>query len=415
MVAACSTVGGALKRPASPPGRLDIAASDSGGFEDFEPLREHLKNVRIVQLGESSHGAREYFETKTRLIQFLHEELGFNVLAFESPVYQCNDAEQNADAWPARGILVNCVYGVWYTEEVLDLFEYIKSRRMSSRPLRFAGYDVQPIGQNKKGRPAFLGSVAGVVDPALEEPVRAFDQNVLDVYSKGSRPRREYFRKNRDELITFYADLYDRYDANIKQLDAHFAGSANPAAGLVARQTALSMLQYVRQQTSNSMTDYGEARDWGMAQNAIALAEEIYPNERVIIWAHNAHIRHNNQKIDPDGAEFIQARSAGYWLRAHFGDALFSIGLYARSGQMTDNAREVSAVTEVRPGSVEALPITAGASGVMLTAPQKQASLWDQPVTAKYAGKTDVELTLREQYDAIILLDNVSPPRYLEF
>src|SRR5436190_6016426 len=53
------------------------------GAQDFGPLKRVLRNVRLVGLGEESHGAREIFQFKHRMIEFLVRELGFNILAME--------------------------------------------------------------------------------------------------------------------------------------------------------------------------------------------------------------------------------------------------------------------------------------------------------------------------------------------
>ena len=56
---------------------------ESNSFTDLDMLKPLLQDKRIVFLGESSHGVAELL-AKTRLIQFLHKEMGYNVLAFES-------------------------------------------------------------------------------------------------------------------------------------------------------------------------------------------------------------------------------------------------------------------------------------------------------------------------------------------
>jgi erythromycin esterase-like protein len=71
---------------------VDPAKDD---FADLEPLRETLKGVRVVLLGEQNHGDGTTFLAKTRLIRFLHEKMGFDMLAFESGLYDC------AKAWDA--------------------------------------------------------------------------------------------------------------------------------------------------------------------------------------------------------------------------------------------------------------------------------------------------------------------------
>src|SRR5262245_3273128 len=43
-------------------------AEPGGGFQDLEFLRSIIGNARIVSLGEATHGTREFFQLKHRLI-----------------------------------------------------------------------------------------------------------------------------------------------------------------------------------------------------------------------------------------------------------------------------------------------------------------------------------------------------------
>ena len=53
-------------------------------FSDLAPLKSAIGDSRIVMLGEQTHGDGTTFLAKTRLIQFLHQEMGFDVIAFRS-------------------------------------------------------------------------------------------------------------------------------------------------------------------------------------------------------------------------------------------------------------------------------------------------------------------------------------------
>ena len=45
------------------------------GFEDLQPLKEILKDVNILGMGEATHGTKEFFEMKHRMFEFLVEEM----------------------------------------------------------------------------------------------------------------------------------------------------------------------------------------------------------------------------------------------------------------------------------------------------------------------------------------------------
>src|SRR5687767_14299398 len=75
----------AIRQPAVQPPEDD--------FADLQFLKEVIGDRRIVQIGESHHSVAEYGTVKTRLIKFLHQQMGFDVLAFESSIYECFAAD----------------------------------------------------------------------------------------------------------------------------------------------------------------------------------------------------------------------------------------------------------------------------------------------------------------------------------
>src|SRR5688572_5475941 len=135
--------------PGQPPGVHAIASLTGTDFPDLEFLRARLANVRVVQLGEAGHGMAEVNQLKTRMVRFLHEQLGFGVVAFESSLYLAHQADEKAATATPQSTLTSSLIGVWHTREVVPLFEAIKASRATARPLRLAGFDVQPIGSGR--------------------------------------------------------------------------------------------------------------------------------------------------------------------------------------------------------------------------------------------------------------------------
>jgi erythromycin esterase len=99
------------------------------------------------------------------------------------------------------------------------------------------------------------------------------------------------------------------------------------------------------------MRAYVEIRDEGMSDNVDFLIDELYPGEKLIVWAHNFHVRHDNAAIPPVESVFpgVPARSMGAWLADRHRDELYTIGVYAYSGSATNNSDEVYEIAE--PGA----------------------------------------------------------------
>src|SRR5512145_1222218 len=69
-----------LRGAAVPFDRVDPADN----LDDLEPLRRLVGDARIVSLGEATHGTREFFQMKHRILRFLVERMGFTAFAIEA-------------------------------------------------------------------------------------------------------------------------------------------------------------------------------------------------------------------------------------------------------------------------------------------------------------------------------------------
>lgn len=71
---------------------LAIQHMEAGhGFADLKPLERVLREVRIIGLGEATHGTREFFLFKHRLLEFLVKEMNVRVLAIETGYSSTSD------------------------------------------------------------------------------------------------------------------------------------------------------------------------------------------------------------------------------------------------------------------------------------------------------------------------------------
>src|SRR5215213_5512907 len=70
--------------------RVMSIGPDSTSFADLTTIGDAIGDARIVMLGEQDHGDAPTFLAKTRLIKYLHEQKGFDVLAFEEDFFSAN-------------------------------------------------------------------------------------------------------------------------------------------------------------------------------------------------------------------------------------------------------------------------------------------------------------------------------------
>jgi len=125
--------------------RFDTPVAGSG-FADLEPLKAIVGDARIVGLGEATHGTREHFQMKHRLVEFLAVEMGFTIFSIEASTpeaYRLNDYVLRGEGDPET-LIAGMYFWTWNTEEVLALVEWMRKFNASGGgPIQFTGFDMQ--------------------------------------------------------------------------------------------------------------------------------------------------------------------------------------------------------------------------------------------------------------------------------
>jgi erythromycin esterase len=290
---------------------------------DLQPLKQVIGDARIVMLGEASHGDGAGILARTRIIRFLHQELGFDVLAFESSMYNCAAADRmlhtGSDALTA---VQACAYRIWSdAQEIVPLAEYLSGTAQTSRPLHLAGFDnaINLTGPEHTPQSfitelrAFLLHI-GQADawPADDPGFEPLLRNVL--------------------AFAFYTDttlvqpdsaLYEDFVATLEQMSLHIRstaaeeersrkpGAADPNWMESSRWVRLleGLVVLARQQpwTQRSDADVWAAinrRDVQMARNLLWLVKVPFAGRKLILWGHNGHFMRNLRQLDAADGSF---------------------------------------------------------------------------------------------------------------
>ena len=134
-----------LKKHAIPVRSIDAEDVD---FADLEPLRRVIGSRRVVMLGESTHGDGATFAAKIRLIRFLHERMGFDVLAFESGFYDTRKvwSALRAGGKPLKAVSSGVRRDLERQPPDRTAVGLYRPESKTDRPLELCGFDSQFTG-----------------------------------------------------------------------------------------------------------------------------------------------------------------------------------------------------------------------------------------------------------------------------
>jgi erythromycin esterase-like protein len=142
-------------RPAPEPGDLvqkigaaaiPLQSVDAGsGFADLAPIGKIWQGVRVVALGEATHGTSEFFRMKHRMTEFLVTQMGFRHFAMEINEDEARLIDEYIQG-KRDGNPVNNLSWPWKTREVSDMVDWMRRYNQPAKVVdrvHFHGFDFQ--------------------------------------------------------------------------------------------------------------------------------------------------------------------------------------------------------------------------------------------------------------------------------
>ena len=288
------------------------------GFEDLMPLKEMIGDARIVALGEATHGTHEFFQMKHRLVEFLVEEMGFNVFAMEVDWAEANSVNDYVQNGPCRGneakLLADLGYWTWNTEEVLDMIRWmcVHNQDPGDAPkVSFAGFDMQNPDM----------AITSVIS-YLQKVEPSYVEIATSRYSclRGHRGVDYAGLPDADQAVCRNG-LQEVFDHLIAQRET-YEELSSPQKFAVAEQSARVVLQ-----AADWFAEDTFSRDQYLAENVTWLLEQAGPDARIILWAHNGHVGNMETSDTPAW------KSMGAYLREIYGEEMVTFGFAFYQGR----------------------------------------------------------------------------------
>ena len=308
---------------------------DDENYSDLDLITSKIGKSRVVLLGEQSHGDGTTFLVKTRLIKFLVKKMGFDVLLFESGLYDCekiNEFLKNGDT--AISAIRKGIFSIWnQSEQFQPLVKFIDENRTS---LQIGGIDCQFTGTASKE--FFISD--------LEKFLKS--QNIL-VSNYSNWPQVKIALKNISEQIFMkpkpqpptidqQKDCFKTLESIIETLQ----GLPSDSKTNFWKQILKSSMQQAKSiWLEYGISDFNEIpveilniRDFQMGDNLIWQALTNYPNKKIIVWVASSHAARNHQKIEAIGNKnwYKGYISMGEIAYNKLGDEIYIIGFTAYEG-----------------------------------------------------------------------------------
>lgn len=254
------------------------------------------------------------------MIKFLYQELGFDLVLFESGFGDAALAWEQMDSLSSKEYTNIFSSNFYYnSEEIENLVSYVKSQNGT---LKIQGFDCQPQQNYLIKR---MTEIVEPLDSIFAKSVSLEMRSFNNLYQYENDKDTLAFINQRDRFI----DFLDNYSTFLSEKTNELlnSGVTENEISAIKKSNKIFIQTYSR-------INIGEIMSWPLADNirdnsmfnTVKSFKEENPKSKIIIWAQNSHIEN---KTKPN----YNVDWMGHHLKKAFGDKYYSIGTVVYSGK----------------------------------------------------------------------------------
>ncbi|WP_442845487.1 erythromycin esterase family protein [Leeuwenhoekiella sp. H156] len=368
----------------------ELLPPETNQISDLSFLETELKNRQLVMLGEQTHMYGNIFEMKARIVEYLHQQLGFKTIAIESPMYDIWKINQS-DFDSKK--LNDAVWGVWSnTTEFQRLVNYIKDN-----DLKVIGFDTQIINTQQ-----FIEDFFDFLEN--RELELKLDEDDMGIIIEGVLDNGAFD----EEDINF-----NLYENELKRILRELEKSESDETNYYWNQFIKNLLACSRDAYYNTeeilTTDFANKnyniRDAQMADNLLSYLGRN-PDEKILVWADNIHIINDMTSIKkPVVKEFLPM---GSYIHKALREKAYSLATLHANDSLFDLGTKKWEATPVKKGSFEYELSSFTHPYLFITSSQEAMHRTRDTRLLNFIDFTEARLD--ELYDGYVFLKNAKLP-----
>jgi erythromycin esterase len=377
------------------------------------------KGIKIVGMGEATHGNKEFLELKQEVFKTLVKNNEYKVFALEGDFGGCQAVNEYIlhGTGSAEEAVKAIGFAVYKTEEIVKLVKWMheyNSSASESQKLSFYGFDMQRYDNNKKGLLSYIKKVDN-------EKIAAYEASLSDLNDE------TVFDQKKDKVQNGLKAI-ETIIGEMEQNKEKYISKSSIREYSLASQYALC----IKENATLRGTDvkYTETRDKYMTEKVRWIFDYTKNNNNntLFLSGHNGHI----EKTSANQAGYT---SMGQRLKDIFKDEYYAIGIdfykstfnckdsisgKRKEFSITNNESDLIKLFAKSNKSVALMDIKTAAKdenfNKILSAKQKMGNVGDEfnGLTKFLSASYTINMVPANSYDAVIFVRNATPTTMLK-
>jgi erythromycin esterase-like protein/membrane protease YdiL (CAAX protease family) len=318
--------------------------NDSLSAGKFDFLKEKISDKRIVFLGEATHYDGATFAARSEMVDFLINEMGFEVILFEAGMFDLMQANKEFQETGQSQKIKSSLWNFWRTQQWKHFYSSIEKHKKDGKPIQMAGFDCKFSSSYGFSNYNYSTFIEGIFKDKYSEATntdeykayisiwkdieKGYQQNGM----KGGLAKIRYKMSDKDKIKFRQLSLW--VVSKLNSIGEHkIAQMVKSNDESIIAYSDIRLLKLIF--NKKSIIPINNRRDELMAENIIHLLKNVYPDKKVIVIGATYHFIRNNNFLEPikiQGISIQESVIMGNLIYNSFPNEIYTIGFTAFEG-----------------------------------------------------------------------------------